>query len=90
MTQDGYWSEWLDWGQDDLYDTIYDEVSDDNWNDVNLEFEYEDGHISKAYLIPWEDYTDDDWWKTYELYDEHYKHCDTSNVKKWRYFNDWE
>ncbi len=85
------WSEWLDWDQDDLYDTIYHEVPGSNWGDVEIEFEHEDGHKSKAYMVPWEEYTDDDWWKSYDLQDENYKWpCDTKGVKKWRYLNDWE
>lgn len=87
------WSEWLDWGQDDIYDTIYHEVPGSNWGDVEIEFEHEDGHTSKAYMVPCEECTTDydDCWKSYDLQDENYKWpCDTKGVKKWRYLNDWE
>jgi hypothetical protein len=87
------WSEWLDWDQDDLYDTIYHEVPGSNWNDVEIEFEHEDGHISKAYMVPCEECTTDydDCWKSYDLQDENYKWpCNTKGVKRWRYLNDWE
>ena len=87
------WSEWLDWSQDDIYDTIYHEVPGSNWGDVEIEFEHEDGHTSKAYMVPCEECTTDydDCWKSYDLQDENYKWpCNTKGVKRWRYLNDWE
>lgn len=92
-TENETWSEWLDWGQDDIYDTIYHEVPGSNWGDVEIEFEHEDGHTSKAYMVPCEECTTDydDCWKSYDLQDENYKWpCNTKGVKRWRYLNDWE
>lgn len=92
-TENETWSEWLDWGQDDIYDTIYHEVPGSNWGDVEIEFEHEDGHTSKAYMVPCEECTTDydDCWKSYDLQDENYKWpCNTKDVKRWRYLNDWE
>lgn len=85
-----HWSEWFDWLMVDIYETIYREVPGNNWSEVNIEFEHKDGSISKAYMWPDEEWTDDDYWKSYNLQDEHYKPCDTSDVVKWRFLYDWE
>ena len=51
----------------------------------------EDGSIKKAYMEPWEEYTDEDWWKSYDLQDENYNWpMNTDSVKEWRYLKDWE
>lgn len=90
-TENKNWSEWFDWKETDIYSTIYDIVPSDNWSEINIEFKMEDGSIKKAYMVPWEEYTDDDWWKSYDLQDEHYNWpLNTSDVKEWRYLNDWE
>lgn len=86
-----HWSEWFDWTMFDIYETIYDEVPSHNWSEVDIEFEHKDGSISKAYMCPYEEWTDDDYWKSYELQDEHYNWpCDTSTVVKWRFLYDWK
>ena len=85
-----HWSEWFDWTNVNIYETMYHEVPGNNWSEVNIEFEHKDGSISKAYMCPYEEWTDDDYWKTYELEDEHYKTCDTSTVVRWRFLYDWE
>ena len=54
-----HWSEWFDWATVDIYETIYHEVPGHNWCEVNIEFEHKDGSISKAYMCPYEDWTDD-------------------------------
>ena len=62
-----HWSEWFDWTMFGIYETIYDEVPCNNWDVVAIEFEHRDGSISKAYMCPYEEWTDDDYWKSYEL-----------------------
>lgn len=85
------WSEWFDWLQTDIYDTIYSIVPNGYWGDIDIEFKMKDGSIVKGYMIPYEEYTDDDYWKTYELQDEHYNWpAMTNNVAEWRYLKDWE
>ena len=45
----------------------------------------------KAHMEPYEEYTEDDYWKTYELHDEHYNWpVKTDDVVEWRYLKDWE
>lgn len=86
-----HWSEWFDWTMFGIYETIYDKVPCNNWDVVVIEFEHKDGSISKAYMCPYEEWTDDDYWKSYELQDEHYNYpCDTSTVVKWRFLYDWK
>ncbi len=42
-------------------------------------------------MCPYEDWTDDDYWKSYELQDEDYNcPCDKSTVVKWRFLYDWK
>ena len=42
-------------------------------------------------MCPYEEWTDDDYWKSYELQDEHYNWpCDTSTVVKRRFLYDWK
>lgn len=85
------WSEWLDWLQTDIYDTIYDNVPGSYWGDIDIEFKMKDGSIMKAHMEPYEEYTEDDYWKTYELHDEHYNWpVKTDGVVEWRYLKDWE
>lgn len=85
------WSEWLDWSQTDIYDTIYDNVPGSYWGDIDIELKLKDGSIMKAYMEPCEEYTEDDYWKSYDLTDEHYNWpIKTDNVVEWRYLNEWE
>ena len=85
------WSEWLDWSQTDIYDTIYDNVPGSYWGDIDIELKLKDGSIMKAYMEPCEEYTEDDYWKLYDLTDEHYNWpIKTDNVIEWRYLNEWE
>lgn len=85
------WSEWFDWLKTDIYDIIYDVVPGDYWADVDIELKMKDGSIVKAHMEAYEEYTDDDYWKSYSLTDEHYKWpVKTDNVTEWRYLNDWE
>jgi len=42
-------------------------------------------------MWPYEEWTDDDYWKSYDLMDENNKWpCYTKDVEEWRYLKDWE
>ena len=85
------WSEWFVWKDTNIYDTLYQDVPNNNWSEINIEFKMKDGSIKKAYMVPYEEYTEDDYWKTYELQDEDYNwSVKTDNVVEWRYLNEWE
>ena len=90
-TENETWSKWFDWLQTDIYSTIYENVPGNYWGDIDIEFKMKDGSIIKACMVPYEEYTEDDYWKTYELQDEHYNWpVKTDNVVEWRYLKDWE
>jgi len=84
------WSEWFDWLKVNIYDEIYDVVPCGNWEEIEIELKCKDGSIRKASMFPNEEYTDDDYWKSYELLGEHDWNCKTDNVVEWRYLNDWQ
>ena len=84
------WSEWFDWLKVNIYDEIYDVVPCGSWEEIEIELKCKDGSIRKASMFPNEEYTDDDYWKSYELLGEHDWNCKTDDVVEWRYLNDWQ
>ena len=72
------------------YDEIYDVVPCGSWEEIEIELKCKDGSIRKASMFPNEEYTDDDYWKSYELLGEHDWNCKTDDVVEWRYLNDWQ